>query len=108
MAFFGLTGHRRAQIPWNLAESRKFGAGRRATRALGSRSPLYFSAVTAATGARAVLSSESELCRRIGPHRVRHVAIELEGGLDGIVSPPLAHRLDVDAGFEKQRGVGVP
>ncbi len=35
------------------------------------------------------------------------MAVELEGGLNGIVPQALAHSVDVDAGFEKQRGVAV-
>ena len=50
-------GHRFAGISLRPG---KFSAGGRALRALTSRSPLYFSAVTAATGVRAVLSSDPD------------------------------------------------
>ncbi|HUZ85861.1 MAG TPA: hypothetical protein VNF26_02795 [Candidatus Baltobacterales bacterium] len=36
------------------------------------------------------------------------MAVELEGGLNGIVPQALAHGLYVDAGFEEERGVRVP
>jgi len=47
------------------------------------------------------IKQRSKSGRRIGPHRLRDVAVELEGGLNGIVPQALAHSVDVDAGFEK-------
>jgi len=49
-------------------------------RALGSRSPLLCLGACCSDRGTSGIKQRSELCRRIGPRCVRHVAIELERG----------------------------
>ena len=100
MAFLDSRGTDGAQIRWNLAVTRNFRASRR--RPPRPQQPFFALVLGDYCGDRSAsgIKQRSESCRRIGPHRLRDVAVELEGGLNGIVPQALAHGLYVDAGFE--------